>query len=87
MQGINTTNEDVQVFYGNGGPLVCYYNVSTLEDVAVVGKGQVVLEGREQVQHECPGGRDIAAGRPARNGRHTHTHTQKHSHTRLWCNL
>lgn len=75
MQGINTTNEDVQVFYGNGGPLVCYYNVSTLEDVAVVGKGQVVLEGREQVQHECPGGRDIAAGRPARNGRHTHTHT------------
>lgn len=71
-------------FYGNEGPLVCYYTVRTLED-AFVGKAQVVLEGRDRCSMSVPEGNDIAAGRPARNGSSTDKQTRTHTCSR--CNL
>lgn len=92
LQGIKTINEDMSVqnillFCGNEGPLVCYYTVRTLEE-AFVGKAQVVLEGRDHCSMSVPEGKDIAAGRPARNGSRTDKQTHKnHTHTCSQCNL
>ena len=74
----------MQLFYGNGGPsLVYYYNVSTLEDVAV-GQGQVVLEGRERCSVSVPE-EQIShwAGQQEMAGTHTRacTHARTHAHT------
>ncbi|MEQ2208611.1 hypothetical protein XENOCAPTIV_008772 [Xenoophorus captivus] len=85
LQGIKTINEDMSVqeillFYGNEGPLVCYYTVHTLED-AFVGKAQVVLEGEGSLQHECPRRQRYRSGQASEKWQpHRQTNTKSHAH-------